>query len=110
MARVAAAAALLGCLGLACPAAAADDKPLVVDVWPTGKVPDEAGDTGAEKSLMSPKLDRKQVEVTEPTRMVTNVARPTLTVYRPARDKDAGTVVLICPGGGYWNLYWELEG
>ena len=18
--------------------------------------------------------------------------------------------MLICPGGGYWNLYWELEG
>jgi len=23
---------------------------------------------------------------------------------------DTGAAVLICPGGGYWNLYWELEG
>ena len=59
---------------------------------------------------MSPKLDRKQVEVTEPTKMVTNVTKPTLTIYRPAREKDTGSAVLICPGGGYWNLYWQLEG
>jgi acetyl esterase/lipase len=89
--------------------AAADDKPVVVELWP-GKVPDEAGDIGAEKVLMSPKLDRKQVEVTEPTQMVTNVSKPTITVYRPAKDKDTGTAMVICPGGGYWNLYWQLEG
>jgi acetyl esterase/lipase len=59
---------------------------------------------------MSPKLDHKQVEVTEPTRMVTNVSKPTITIYRPAKEKDTGTAVLICPGGGYWNLYWQLEG
>jgi acetyl esterase/lipase len=59
---------------------------------------------------MSPKLDRKQVEVTESTRMITGVTNPTITIYRPAKDKDIGTAMLICPGGGYWNLYWELEG
>jgi acetyl esterase/lipase len=87
----------------------ATDKPQVVDLWP-GKAPDEPGTIGAEKVVMSPRLDRKQVEVTEPTRMVTNVTRPTLTIYRPAKDKDTGTAMLICPGGGYWNLYWQLEG
>jgi acetyl esterase/lipase len=84
-------------------------KPQVVALWP-GKAPEEPGSIGAEKVVMSPKLDRKQVEVTESTRMVTNVTRPTLTIYRPAKDKDTGTAMLICPGGGYWNLYWELEG
>ena len=59
---------------------------------------------------MSPKSDRKHVEVTEPTRLVTNVTKPTLTIYRPAKEKDTGTAVLICPGGGYWDLYWQLEG
>jgi len=82
---------------------------LVVELWP-GNVPDETGNIGTEKSLMSPGLDRKQVEVTEPTRMVTNVSKPTLTIYRPQEDKGTGTAVLICPGGGYWNLYWQLEG
>ena len=57
-----------------------------------------------------PKLDRKQVEVTEPTRMITDVTKPTITIYRPAQEKDTGTAMLICPGGGYWNLYWQLEG
>jgi len=89
------------------PALAAE--PLVVEIWP-GKVPDESGDIGAERFRMSPALDRKQVEVTEPTRMITDVTKPTLTIYRPPKDKDSGTAVLICPGGGYWNLYWQLEG
>src|SRR5262245_41968174 len=94
--------------GSADPPATADP-PLVVEVWP-GKVPDEPGGIGAEYVRMSPSLDRTQVEVTESTRMITNVTKPTLTIYRPAKDKDTGTAVVICPGGGYWNLYWELEG
>jgi len=92
----------------ACSAIGADN-PLVVELWP-GNAPEETGNIGAEKFLMSPKLDRKQVEVTEPTRMVTNVTKPTITIYRPAKDKDTGTAMLVCPGGGYWNLYWQLEG
>jgi acetyl esterase/lipase len=99
---------LIVCSYPVAPAAAADS-PVVLELWP-GKVPDETGGIGAEYVRMSPRLDRKQVEVTEPTRMVTNVTRPTVTVYRPAKDRDTGTAVLICPGGGYWNLYWELEG
>lgn len=87
----------------------AEDKPIVVEVWP-GKPPEETAKIGAEYVRMSPKLDRKQVEVTEPTRMVTNVTKPTLSIYKPAKDKDTGCAVIICPGGGYWNLYWELEG
>jgi acetyl esterase/lipase len=89
--------------------AIAADNPLVVEIWP-GSVPDETGNVGAEKTVMSPRLDHKQVEVTESTRMLTNVSRPTITLYRPSKDKDVGTAVIICPGGGYWNLYWQLEG
>lgn len=87
----------------------ADEKPTVVEIWP-GKPPEEPGTIGPEKIVMSPKLTRKEVEVTESTRMISNVTKPTLTIYRPAKDKDNGAAVVICPGGGYWNLYWELEG
>ncbi len=87
----------------------AADKPLVVELWP-GKVPDEASNIGEEKIRMSPKLSRQQVEVTESTRMVTNVSRPTITICRPAKNEDTATAMLICPGGGYWDLYWQLEG
>ena len=97
------------CLGWPAMGAEQAALPLVIELWP-GKVPDETGGIGAEKSLISPKLDKKQVEVTEPTRMVTNVTKPTITVFRPAKEKDTGAAVLICPGGGYWNLYWQLEG
>ena len=85
------------------------DEPLVVDVW-RGMAPEENGGIGKEMVRMSPKLDHKQVEVTEQTRLITNVTKPTLTIYRPPKDKDTGTAVLICPGGGYWDLYWQLEG
>jgi len=85
------------------------ENPQVVQIWP-GPAPEEPGTIGEEKVRMSPKLDRTQVEVNEPTRLITNVTKPSLTIYRPAKEKDTGTAVLICPGGGYWDLYWQLEG
>jgi acetyl esterase/lipase len=65
---------------------------------------------GDERTRLSPKLERAQVEVTEQTRLITDVSKPTLTIYRPGKDLDTGTAVIICPGGGYWDLYWQLEG
>ena len=88
MKHIGRAVSLIVCLCATWPAAAAD-KPLVVELWP-GKAPDEAGDIGPEKVRMSPKHTPKEVEVTEPTRLVTNVSKPTLTIYRPAKDKDTG--------------------
>lgn len=88
---------------------AAQEQPAVLDIWP-GKPPEEPGTIGPEKVILSPKHTAKEVEVTESTRLVTNVTHPTLTIYRPAKDKDTKTAMLICPGGGYWNLFWELEG
>ncbi len=90
-------------------AAAGADNPQVVDLWP-GKAPDEPGTIGPEYVRMSSDGKRYKLEVTESTRMITNVTQPTITIYRPAKDKDTGTSVLICPGGGYWNLFWQLEG
>lgn len=100
--------ALVASLGGAMPSVAADE-PEVLALWP-GKPPEETGSIGAEKVRMSPRLTAKQVEVTEPTRLITNVSKPTITIYRPARDKDTGAALVICPGGGYWDLYWQLEG
>ncbi len=98
-------------LASACTAAAvvAADPPLVVELWP-GSPPEEPGNLGPERTRLSPQLDRKQVEVTNQTRLLTDVSQPTITVYRPATNLDTGTAVLICPGGGYWDLYWQLEG
>jgi acetyl esterase/lipase len=77
--------------------------PLIIDVWP-GATPGDAGIKGQETSRIHPS------PLVGPTKLITNVTRPTLTVYRPPKDKNTGTAMVICPGGGYWDLYWELEG
>jgi acetyl esterase/lipase len=41
---------------------------------------------------------------------VTNVTRPTLTVYLPKKINSSGTAVIICPGGGYSRLSIEDGG
>ncbi len=96
---------LLPALLLALPAPP-PDKPLVLDLWP-GAPPGEVAATGPEKDVTGPK-DRpvagKQVI------RLGNVSRPTLTVYRPVKDRDVGTAVIVCPGGGYHILAWDLEG
>ncbi|HTU90404.1 MAG TPA: hypothetical protein VMF69_10045, partial [Gemmataceae bacterium] len=52
------------CLALSAREAA---KPMSVEIWPA-KVPDETGDIGPEKVRMSPKLTKKEVEVTASTK------------------------------------------
>src|SRR5712691_11244098 len=86
---------------VSCAAFATD--PLIVDLWP-GKTPQDVGINGQENSRihLSP--------IVGPTKLITNVTKPTLTIYQPAKDKNTGTAMLICPGGGYHDLYWELEG
>lgn len=73
-------------------------EPQVMNVWP-GKAPDE---TRPEK----PETSQTQGKVTR----TTNVFAPTLTVYPAPKEKNTGTAVIICPGGGYSILAWDLEG
>jgi acetyl esterase/lipase len=78
-------------------------EPLVVNLWP-GKAPGDVGIKGQETSRIH------QSPLVGPTKLITNVTKPTLTIYRPSSEKNTGTAMVICPGGGYWDLYWELEG
>ena len=39
-----------------------------------------------------------------------NVSRPTLTVFQPKKAAATGPAVVVCPGGGYSILAWDLEG
>jgi acetyl esterase/lipase len=78
------------------------DKPVVLDVWP-GQAPGETGKIVEEKFL-----DARPGE--KPVKRLTNVSRPTLTVFRAPKDTASGAAVLICPGGGYNILAWDLEG
>jgi acetyl esterase/lipase len=105
---------------------AATVNPLVVNLWPD-KVP---GDPGIDRKIderrrkedlhweTPPDCDVPGEEysrvlkspIVGSTRLVTNVSKPTLTVYQPAKGSNTGTAMLICPGGGYHDLFWELEG
>jgi acetyl esterase/lipase len=78
-------------------------EPIVLDLWP-GKTP---GDVGLKEQESFRIL---QSAIVGPTKLITNVTRPTLTVYQPRREKNTGTAMVICPGGGYWELFWEVEG
>ena len=101
MPRNALAATLLAGLLVTVPAAAAE--PLVVDLWP-GKSPGDVGIDRQETSRIH------QSPLVGPTRLITGVSKPTLTIYLPPKGNNTGTAMVICPGGGYWDLYWELEG
>jgi acetyl esterase/lipase len=101
MYRIACTVSLLAGVFMAIPTHAAE--PLVVELWP-GKTPGDIGINGRETSRIH------QSPLVGPTKLITNVSKPTLTIYQPARDRNTGTAMVICPGGGYWELYWELEG
>ena len=42
--------------------------------------------------------------------LVTNVTRPSLTVFKPSPELRNGTAVVICPGGGFYFLDLKPEG
>jgi len=98
------AVAVLLFVWLAAPSfAAAPSEPQVVHLWPESVLA-AAGGKGEEKSTVETRKDGSQLT------KVSNVSDPTLTIYRPADAADTGAAVIICPGGGYSILAWDLEG
>lgn len=73
-----------------------------VAIWPA-QAPGEKGDIGPEHEVPGKPGARVVTRITD-------VTRPTLAVFRPAADKDTHTAVIICPGGGYSILAYDLEG
>lgn len=77
--------------------------PIVLDLWP-GKPPGDLPVRGPEKTFVHTST------IYGVNLLVTNVTKPTLTVYLPQKGNNTGAAMVICPGGGYWDLYWEGEG
>jgi acetyl esterase/lipase len=75
-----------------------------IPLWPQA-APGEKGDIGPENETSAGAL----VAGREVIRLG-NVSTPTLTVYRPSKQKDTHTAVLVFPGGGYSILAMDLEG
>lgn len=90
--------------GAAIAAAAAADAP--IPLWPKG-APGEKGDIGPEADTTKP--DGALVAGRRVIRLG-NVSEPTLTVYRPPKEKANGAAVVVFPGGGYNILAMDLEG
>ena len=78
------------------------DGPLVLPLWP-GAVPGDYGTIGPERVRAPSEAPTKDAK------WITNVKNPKLSLFRPGKEKN-GVAIVICPGGGYWNLAWDLEG
>jgi acetyl esterase/lipase len=78
----------------------------IIQLWP-GIAPGEKADIGEEKDTTNPGSDlianRRIIRLG-------NVSKPEILVYRPAADKNTGAAVVVCPGGGYRILAFDLEG
>lgn len=70
-------------------------------LWPAGQVPGQAPSV---KEEIVEEIDQRIGS------KVTKVTKPMITVYQPAADKSNGAAVVICPGGGYNILAYDLEG
>jgi len=75
---------------------------LSLDVWP-GKVPGETGQFTEEKWTIPKPGEKTPLSVT-------NVFKPTIAWYPASKEKDTGTAVIVCPGGGYKVLMMDYEG
>jgi acetyl esterase/lipase len=51
----------------------------------------------------------EKTEVSDIT-LISNVQIPDIAVYLPSKRFATGQAVVICPGGGYWVLAYDLEG
>ncbi len=90
-------------IGLLSTRASAAEPPVVINVWPAA-APGEPSGIGEETAVVGKPGEQN------PIIRIGNVTKPTLTIYRPSADKANGTAVIICPGGGYNILAWDLEG
>jgi acetyl esterase/lipase len=52
---------------------------------------------------------QEKTEVSDIT-LISNVQIPDIAVYLPSKRFATGQAVIICPGGGYWVLAYDLEG
>jgi len=72
----------------------------VISLYP-GTVPGSTPESYPEKEYFSKTWN---------TEVVTNVTRPSLTVFNPPPELKNGTAVVICPGGGFMALSITSEG
>lgn len=97
---------------LTCTFAAAQEKPAsraadeVIKIWSLGEwhgqLPGDWKIKGPEKTETTQHMGG--------TLTIKNISEPALEYFRSASDKGTRRAVIICPGGGYNILAWDLEG
>ena len=75
-------------------------------LWPNGN-PEPSKVVGPE---IDPTTDANRIVSGKVAIRVTNVSKPSLTVYSPDPAKNNGAAALVFPGGGYIRLSYNLEG
>ena len=78
----------------------------IINIWPDTP-PGPAREVGEEKDTSGP--DANKV-AGRPLIRLGNVSVPQTHVYLPEESKRNGSAVVICPGGGFSILAWDLEG
>src|SRR5664279_506994 len=91
---------LLAVLFMICSLSSFSQKKEMIYLWP-GKVPGEV------KEKMRPSVDTSQKDGIIRFSEVTN---PVLEVFFPDHGTDNHSAVIVCPGGGYQILAYDLEG
>jgi acetyl esterase/lipase len=81
-------------------------EPEVVNIWPD-KAPGETKELPPEENVTKPE---DKLVGGRPIIKLTNVSTPTLTIYRPAKEKNTGVAIIVCPGGGHHILAFDHEG
>ena len=70
-----------------------------------GGVPGEKGNLPEEvASITGNKVAGETVQ------RISNVSDPVITIYQPVQELANGTAMVVCPGGGYTILAYDLEG
>jgi acetyl esterase/lipase len=75
-------------------------------LWPNGN-PEPSKVVGPE---IDPTTDANRIVSGKVTVRVTNVSKPSLTVYSPDPAKNTGAAALVFPGGAYIRLAYNIEG
>lgn len=79
---------------------------VMIDLWPEGP-PGPAMDVGEEVDVTK---DTDDLIAGRRIIKLTNVKSPQAHVYLPPAEKRNGSVCIVCPGGGFNILAWDLEG
>lgn len=77
-----------------------------IPLWPD-RAPGETNTVSTERNTSKPGVG---LVGGRPIIRLGNVSQPSITIYRPKARKDTGAAVVVCPGGGYSILAWDLEG